>query len=192
MARGRQRWDDWLDGYFSHGVDNRRRRIFLHDDIDEESIARLVQGLVLLDDDTDTTITIYMSSLGGSMYEMFGAFDAIRACKCFVRGIAYGKIMSAAPLILRACDEACAYPNVQFMSHEESWGDEEKGHSHQKIDLKHYEQMENLWAELMGRYTHLNVAQWRKMTETGKDRYFDAAQALKWGIIDKILEPKEV
>ncbi len=189
---GRRRWDDWLDCYFSHGVDNRRRRIFLHDDVTEETIARFVQGMVLLADDTDTTITIYMSSLGGSMHEMFGAFDAIRACRCFVRGIAYGKIMSAALLILRACDEALAYPNVHFMSHEESWGGEYQGHSKQKIDMKYYGQMEQRWAMLMGEYTLLTAENWRKMSETGRDRYFDAEQALKWGVIDGIMHPNEI
>ena len=61
---------DWLDNYFSHGIDSRRRRIFFHGDVDEESVFRLVQSLVLLDDENKDEIVIYMSSLGGNMYEM--------------------------------------------------------------------------------------------------------------------------
>ena len=34
---------DWLDNYFSYGIDNRRRRIFFHGDVDEEAVFRLVQ-----------------------------------------------------------------------------------------------------------------------------------------------------
>lgn len=180
---------DWLGNYFSYGIDNRRRRVFMHGDVDEETIGHLTQAFLLLDAESTDNITFYISSFGGSMYEMFGLYDVIRSCRSFVTGIAHGKNMSAAPLILRAADDAQAYPNTQFMSHEESWGGEEKGHSHLKVDMQHYESMEKRWARLMGRRTKLRAAAWTAMAGNGRDRYFDAQQALTWGVIDGILLP---
>jgi ATP-dependent Clp protease protease subunit len=179
---------DWLDNYYAYGIDNRRRRLFFHGDVNEENIANLMQGLVLLDDESNEPITIYMSSFGGSIYEMVGMYDLIVSCKCQVIGVGFGKIMSAAPLILRACDDALCYPSTQFMNHEESWGDDYKGHSHMKVDMKHFEHMEKLWAQLMGRHSQLSEKAWTAMCAPGRDRYATAEEALKWGLVDGIVQ----
>lgn len=181
--------DDWLGNYFDRGIDIRRRRVFLHGDINEESASLAVQSIILLDDDSDKEITLYLSSLGGCVYEMFGLFDVIRNCRCHITGIAHGKIMSAAPLLLRATDDALAHPHTQFMNHEESWGDDRKGHSHQKVDMAHFDELETLWAKLMAKHTKLSAAAWAKQCAAGRDRYFGTEEALKWGLIDGIIQP---
>jgi ATP-dependent Clp protease protease subunit len=176
--------------YFDYGLDPRRRRLFLYEDIDEISIGRFIQGLVILaDENTDKPIEIIMSSCGGCEYEMLAAYDMMRSLSdAHIIVKAVGKIMSAAPLILAAGDERVAYPNTQFMVHE-SWYALEERHNAAKVTVAHYEAVTKLWAEKMAERTNLSAKQWLNLTEkTGKDKYFDAEQALKWGLIDKIIE----
>ena len=184
------RQNDFYSNYFDYGLDPRRRRLFLYEDIDEVSIGRFIQGLVILaDENTDKPIEILMSSCGGCEYEMLAAFDMMRSLtNVHIVVKAIGKIMSAAPLILAAGDERIAYPHTQFMVHE-SWYELDERHGNAKANVAHFEQMTKLWAERMAERTNLSVKQWLALTErTGKDKYFDAKQALKYGLIDKIVE----
>lgn len=190
MARN----NDFYDNYFSYGLDPRRRRIFLDEDIDETSIGRFIQSLYVLADEQSQEnakpIEIIMSSFGGCEYEMFAAYDVIRSLtKVHVKVIAVGKIMSAAPLILAAGDESYCYPTTQFMVHE-SWYALEERHNNAKATVAHYEDMTKLWAEKMAERTQLTAKQWLNLTErTGRDKYFDAKAALKYGLVDGILMP---
>ena len=183
--------NDFYDNYFSYGIDPRRRRIFLNEDIADSSISRLIQSLYVMKDEiTDKPIEIILSSFGGCEYEMFAAYDVIRSLSSVqVRIIAVGKVMSAAPLILAAGDERLCYPTTQFMIHE-SWYQLEERHNASKATVKHYEDMTQLWGEKMSECTNLSKKQWLNLTErTGRDKYFDAKQALKWGLVDGILMP---
>lgn len=186
MARA----DNFYANYFDYGLDPRRRRLFLYEDIDEISIGRFIQGLVILaDEQTDRPIEVIMSSCGGCEYEMLAAYDMMRSLSnIHIVVKAVGKIMSAAPLILAAGDERLAYPNTQFMVHE-SWYNLEERHNNARVTVAHYEAITKLWGEKMAERTSLSAKQWLALTEkTGRDKYFDAEQALKYGLIDKIIE----
>ena len=179
--------NDWIDNYFSYGVDPRRRRVMMHGDVSEESADFAVSGLLLLDSQNDKPIELWISTYGGSVYDMFGLYDVARSLRSPLKTVAHGKIMSAGILLLAAGDSRVCFPNTWFMTHEESWGDEFKGHSHMKNDMAHIDEMEARWAKLMGKRTTLGTAQWKRMSSTGRDRYFDAAQALKWGLVTEIV-----
>jgi len=184
------RQNDFYSNYFDYGIDPRRRRLFLYEDIDEISIGRFIQGLVILaDESTEKPIEILMSSCGGDEYEMLAAYDMMRSLSnvnIIVKAI--GKVMSAAPLILAAGDVRVAYPNTQFMVHE-SWYNLEERHNNAKTTVAHYEDITKLWAVKMAERTELSAKQWLNLTEkTGRDKYFGAEQALKYGLIDKIIE----
>lgn len=183
--------DDWLGNYFDHGIDIRRRRVFLHGDVDAEEVAEAVQSIVLLDDDSDKEITLYLSSFGGCAYESFGLYDVIRSCRCHIVGLAYGKCMSAGPLVLRACDDALALPTTQFMHHEMSY-DADGGLATHKVEIEHSTSMEKLRMRLLAKHAKVSAASLAAMARTGKNKYFDAEQALKWGIIDGIKYPDKI
>lgn len=190
MARN----NDFYDNYYSYGIDPRRRRIFLDEDIDDGSIGRLVQSIYVLADKSSQEyskpIEIIISSCGGCEYEMFAAYDLIRSLsETHIKTVAIGKVMSAAPLILAAGDERYCYPTTQFMVHE-SWYEMAERHNNAKATVAHFEDMTKLWAEKMAERTNLTAKQWLNLTEkTGRDKYFGAKQALKYGLVDGILMP---
>ncbi len=184
------RQNDFYTNYFDYGIDPRRRRLFLYEDIDEESIGRFIQGLIILSDESSNQpIEIVMSSCGGCEYEMLAAYDMMRSLShvnIVVKAI--GKIMSAAPLILAAGDERVAYPNTQFMVHESSYGLYER-HNAARTTVAHYEDVTKIWADKMAVRTELTAKQWLALTaKTGRDKYFNAEKALEYGLIDRIVE----
>lgn len=179
---------DWIDIYFEHGVDQTNRRIFLHGGIEEDSIKQVIKGIYLLQSSNkEKPIEIYVGTLGGDEYEMFGLYDVIRSCDSHIITIGIGKVMSAGPLILAAGDERRAFPNTSFMVHESWWDSPDlKWSEHDKV-IKHYGELTKKWASLMESRTGTSAKMWLKMCK-GPDEYFGVEKAKKLGIIDKILE----
>jgi len=178
---------DWQDIFFAYGVDQTNRRIFLHGDIEEDSIKQVIKGIFLLQSASkEKPIEIYVGTCGGDEYEMFGLYDVIRSCDSHIITIGVGKVMSAGPLILAAGDERRAFPHTSFMIHE-SWYSihEEKCSEHEAI-LKHNLSINKKWAECMEDRTGTPAKIWLKMCK-GPDEYFDVNKAKTLGIIDKIL-----
>lgn len=181
---------DWQDIFFDYGVDQTNRRIFLHGDIEEDSIKQVIKGIFLLQSASkEKPIEIYVGTLGGDEYEMFGLYDVIRSCESHIITIGIGKVMSAGPLLLAAGDERRAYPNTSFMVHQACWESSPfKFTEHEKI-LKHYGALEKKWALLMEARTGTSASTWMKMCK-GPDEYFGVEKAKQLGIIDKIMGEK--
>lgn len=185
---------DWVDAYFEYGVDINNRRVFLFDGVDEDSIGHVIKGLYLMEaNSTDKPIELFIGSFGGSEYEMFALYDVIRTLKTPIHTTAIGKCMSAAPLLV-ACGEPghrYATPNTWFMIHQ-SWGDwGEKDVDVLKREVKHYDAMEQRWAELMAKHSNQIVNFWLKKSREKGDVYFDAYKAQELGLIDHIWDEKE-
>lgn len=185
---------DWIDIYFDYGIDKQNRRIFLFGDIEEESVGMVIKGLHSMNiESIDKPIELFISSVGGSTYEMLALYDTINTLSSPVHTIAVGKSMSATPLLI-ACGEfgyRYATPNTWFMVHQalDNFGEKQLG-SLEK-ELKHMTNMERQWENLMGRHTKKPPEFWRKHCNDIGDRFFDAEQAKEWGIIDHIWEEKE-
>jgi len=180
---------DWLSVYFDHGIDYQNRRLFLIDELEDYSSRTLTQGLKLLEKASSEPIEIYVGTPGGSAYEMFGLYDVIRDSACHVKTIAVGHVMSAGPLILTAGDERLAYRNAWFMIHETWWTSFMEKLSDQKAAVKHVDQMQVRWAELMEIRTRTPAKRWIKMTK-GPDYYFDAPEALELGVVSGLINER--
>lgn len=177
---------DWITTYFDHGIDYQNRRLFLIDDIYESSARALIQGLKLLEKANADPIEIYVGTPGGDMYGMFGLYDAIRDSKCHVTTIAVGHVMSAGPLVLTAGDERVSYRNTWFMMHETWWSSFGEKLADHKANVKHVEQIQGRWAELLEDRTGTPAKKWLNMAR-GPDYYFDAPEAQEIGLIQKIV-----
>jgi ATP-dependent Clp protease protease subunit len=184
---------EWIDSYFEYGVDIVNRRVFLLDDIDEAAIAYAIQGLYLMESENpDEAIELYIGSFGGSEYEMFALYDVMNSISCNVSTCAIGKCMSAAPLLVAAGRPGYRYatPNTWFMIHQ-SWSEDLGG----RVDevgktLRHYQEMERRWYEIMSKHTKKTVAFWKRLCKTVGDSYFSAEQAVEYGIIDHLWAEK--
>lgn len=185
---------DWIDTYFEYGVDRINRRVFLFDGVDESSIGIVIKALYYMDSEsTEKPIELFIGSFGGSEYEMFALYDVIRTLRAPIHTTAIGKCMSAAPLLV-ACGQPghrYATPNTWFMIHQSwsEWG--EKDTDTLKRDIKHFDQLEVKWVELMEKHTKQPMAFWLKKIREKGDVYFDAEKAQEYGLIDHIWDEKE-
>lgn len=185
---------DWIDAYFDYGIDRNNRRIFMFDDVDKESIGTVIKGLYYMDaESTDKPIELFIGSFGGSEYDMFALYDVIRTLKAPIYTTAIGCCMSAAPLLV-ACGEPghrYATPNTFFMVHQ-SWNDfGPKRVDEIKLDLRHFEEMGQKWYDLMELHTKKDKVFWKYQCERVGDKFFDAYQALEWGLIDHVWSEKD-
>ena len=185
---------DWIDVLFVYGVDKNHRRIFLFDDVDSMPIGVVIKALYLMDsENSDKPIELFVGSYGGCEYDMFALYDAIQTIHSPIHTIAIGKCMSAAPLLVccGAKGHRYATPNTWFMVHQ-GWDDiGAKRFDEVKNDLAHWTEMDKRWYELMEKHTKKPIAFWKTQCEKVGDRYFDAWQALEWGLIDQVWDEKE-
>ena len=180
-----------LDAYFDRGVDLQNRRVFVGD-IDSTSVSNIVKGLYLMEtDDPEASCEMFISSVGGEVCEALALYDIMGTVKCPIATFAYGKCMSAAPLLLAAGKkgERWVSPHAVFMYHEASAGVEGKLRD-AAVALKHEQSMDDVWITLMAEHTSKDVRFWKRLNSK-PDYYFGAEEAIEWGIADEIWVEKQ-
>lgn len=179
---------DWVDAYFEHGVDITNRRVFLDSDIDEGSVGAVVRALYLMETiSKDEPIEMFISSFGGSVYESLALYDIMNTIKCPIHTFGYGKIMSAAVLLIAAGEVGQRWisPHVAFMHHDWAAGIEGKGQDLQ-VTVKHYEQLNDAWTNLLAKHSNKDARWWNTRSRRAADFYFTADEALEWGVADSM------
>lgn len=180
-----------LEAALELGVDIRGRRIFLQGDVDEDTISVAVRAMYLMADQSDEPIDLFVASYGGSIDDAFALHDVTRTIRCHVRTTALGFCMSAAPLLV-ACGQRghrYASENCEFMLHPASLvvdGTPSNVAGTAEAIRRRCDRMNRLLAK----YTKKDLRFWRKF-DKGDDVYFDAEQALEWGLIDTIWSEKD-
>lgn len=179
---------DWVEAYFDQGVDVTNRRVFLDQDIDAESISPVVKGLYLMETiSRDEPIEMFISSYGGCVYEALALYDIMNTIKCPIRTFAYGKCMSAAPLLLAAGETGHRWvaPHAAFMHHD--WGASMEGKAQElQILVKHYEDIGQQWTKLLAQHSNKDHRWWNHRAKKPADFYFTAEEALEWGLADSM------
>lgn len=184
---------DVVAAALEHGIDVQGRRIFLHGDVDEDSIGRAIRGLYILSGMGQKPIEMFVSSYGGVLDDAFALHDVTRTITCPIHTVALGKCQSAAPLLV-ACGQKgnrWSGANTIFMLHDSlmnpgdgpssllaAWAEEGK------------ERMRKM-ARLLGRYTDKPARHWSGIFRGKTDRFFNAETAQEWGLIDHIWDEKE-
>ena len=167
-----------------YNLDLKNNRIYLQGDINETMTSCFIKGLNILVNETDDA-EIFISSNGGDEYEAFAIHDAIVTCNINITTIGYGKVMSAAPLLLTCGDVRKCTKNCWFMVHEASYSMEHEKHTENFNTVKHIDSLESIWFDLMDKYTKTTKAKWKRLCQ--KDYYFKSDEAIKLGLIDEII-----
>ncbi len=125
---------------------------------------------------------------------MWALYDVIGTLSSPIYTTAIGKCMSAAPLLVARGEPGHRYatPNTWFMVHQswEEWGEKDKDVIKQEI--RHYDQMEERWYELMAKHSNKSASFWKtQCTKKKGDTFFDAYKAQEYGLIDHVWDEKE-
>lgn len=162
--------------------------IFMSGEFNEKNTDLLVKKLLYLNSkDCKKEIILYVDSYGGGVYEFFKVYNIINSLKMDVSTIALGKAMSAGAdlLLCGTKGKRYAYEYTQILIHELSYGLGYSKLNQHENELKHSIRLEKILDEIMIKNTKLKKEDLRKMRKD--DNYLSAEQALKFGIIDKIL-----
>ncbi len=166
------------------------RIIFLGGEIDDDVANTVVAQLLFLEmEDPDADICLYINSPGGSVTAGMAIYDTMQYIKPQVRTVCVGMAASMGAFLLMAGEKGkrCALPNSEVMIHQPLGGA-----SGQATDvqiraewlLKTKEKMIRMKAEMTGQPEDVI----RRDLE--RDHFMSAKEALEYGIIDEIFDPR--
>lgn len=182
---------DWVDAYFAHGIDVANRRVFLGD-IDADTVDKAIKGMYLMEtSDAAKPIELFISSFGGSIYDALALYDIMQTLTCPLYTFAYGKCMSAAPLLLAAGESGHRWvaAHASFMHHD--WESEVEGKGEFiKAEVKHTEELSKVWTHLLADISNKDFRWWAERSKRSGDFYFSADEAIEWGLADSIWNEK--
>jgi ATP-dependent Clp protease protease subunit len=170
----------------------RERIVFLGTEVDDQ-VANLIaaQMLFLEAEDPDKEISLYVNSPGGSAYAGMAIYDTMQHVRPDVKTICLGMGMSAAAMILcgGTAGKRFALPNSKIMIHEGSAGF--RG-TPTDIDIHAREvlSMTRRMAEIIARHSGRDVEQ--VLVDIDRDRFMTPEEAIAYGLIDGVIEPKAV
>lgn len=167
------------------------RIIMLSEDVNPASANVIIAEMLFLEsEDPDKEIHFYINSPGGSIIDGMAIVDTMNYIKCPVSTICVGMAASMGSVLL-ACGEKgkrYATPNSEVLIHQPLIGGH--GLSGQATDIKIHtdhliktrEKMNKLLSDRTGQPIE------KIMADTERDNYMTAEEALKYGLIDGILD----
>ncbi len=168
----------------------RDRIVFLGSEIDDQVANSIVAQLLFLEtENPDADISLYINSPGGSVTAGMAIYDTMNYVKCPVRTVCIGMAASMGAFLLMAGEKGkrMALPNSEIMIHQPSGGA-----SGQATDvtiraewlLKTRHKMSQMMANMTGK----TLEEIERDVE--RDHFMTAQEALEYGIIDEIYQPK--
>ena len=169
------------------------RIIFLAEDVNATSASLVVAQLLFLEsEDPDREISLYINSPGGSITDGMAIVDTINYIKCPVSTICVGMAASMGAVLL-ACGEKgkrYATPNAEILIQQPLIGG--GGLSGQTTEIKIHadhmvrtrEKLNKILSERTGQSLETI------MKDTERDNYMTAEEALKYGLIDGIMDKR--
>lgn len=166
----------------------RERVIFLSGAIDDSLANRVVSQLLLLAADSDTDITVYINSPGGSVSAGLAVFDTMQHVTCDVRTIGIGMCASMGAFILCSgtLGKRAVLPNTQVLIHQPLGGA-----SGQATDIaiaaQHILEARDRINRIMAERTGNSIETISRDME--RDHWMWGAEAVEYGVADSVIEP---
>jgi ATP-dependent Clp protease protease subunit len=163
------------------------RIIFLGSDVNVASANIIVAQLLFLQaEDPKKEIYLYINSPGGSVYDAFAIYDTMKYVKNDIQTVGIGVQASAAAFLLSSGTKGKRFllPNATVMIHQPSSGTRGKV-TDQEIDLKESLRVKKLLEQIMAKNTGQKPEKIHEDME--RDKWLNAEEAVKYGIVDKIL-----
>ena len=163
---------------------------FLVGEITEETVNECLRWIVYenLDTRTNKTLTLYINSSGGDLYQAFALIDLMRTSEHKIRTIATGSVMSAAFLIFASGTKGQRYitQNTSAMCHQFTETTEGKYHDI-KATMKENEMCNQRMVDILKDATGLATSKIKTKLLPASDVYLSATEMVDLGVADHIL-----
>ena len=166
----------------------KERIVFLNGEVNDAVSNSICAQLLFLEaEDPDADINFYINSPGGSVTAGMAIYDTMQFIKPDVSTLCIGQAASMGAFLLAggAKEKRFALPNSRMMIHQPLGGFSGQASDidiHAREILKIREKLNSRLA----RHTGQTVKQIAK--DTDRDRFMDAGEAKKYGLIDDVLE----
>jgi ATP-dependent Clp protease protease subunit len=164
------------------------RIIFLGSPVDD-MVANLVvaQLLHLESQDPEKDISIYINTPGGSIYSGLAIYDTMQFIKPDVATMCVGIAMSMGSLLLSGGTKGkrMSLPNSRILIHQPSAGFEGQSTDieiHAREIIKTRKRIDEIYAQ------HTGQPEEQVHADMERDRFFTAAQAVEYGLIDRVID----
>jgi len=164
----------------------KERIIFIEGEINDEKANLVVSELLYLDSISNDDINIYINSPGGSITAGMAIYDTMNYIKsdCVTIGIGLCASMAAFLLSSGTRGKRCSLNNTEIMVHEPLGGVNGQA-TEIKIVAERILKIKKKLNVILSRNTKKSLSKIEKDVE--RDYYMDSDEALKYGIIDKII-----
>jgi ATP-dependent Clp protease protease subunit len=166
--------------------------IFLGTPIDD-TIANLIcaQLLHLESENPEKDINIYINSPGGDVNAMFAIYDTMMYIRPSISTICYGQAASAAAVLLAAGTEGkrLALPHSRIIIHQPYAGAQGMA-SDIEIAATEIQRIKDQLENVLAKHTGQPVE--RINRDTDRDYVMTAEQAREYGIIDEVLQSRDI
>jgi ATP-dependent Clp protease protease subunit len=170
----------------------KERIIFLGTAIDDY-IANLViaQLLFLESEEPDKDINFYINCPGGIVTSGLAIYDTLQYIKPDVQSICIGQAASMGALLLAAGTKGKrhALPHARILIHQPMGGFQGQA-TDVEIHAREILRMRSELNEILARHTGQPLE--RIETDTDRDFFMSGEEALKYGIVDKVIHKREV
>ena len=170
------------------------RIIFLGEDVNSASAGLVIAQLLFLEsEDPEKEIYLYINSPGGSITDGMGIVDTMNYISCPVSTICVGMAASMGAVLLASGEKGkrFATPNSEILIHQPLIGG--GGISGQTTEIKihadHMVKTREKLNKLLSDRTGQSLETIQRDTE--RDNYMTAEEALKYGLIDGIMDKRK-
>jgi ATP-dependent Clp protease protease subunit len=166
----------------------KERIIFLGTPINDQVANVMVAQLLYLDhEDPTKPISVYINSPGGGIYAGMAIYDTMQSLQAPVSTIAVGFAASFGTVLLTAGTEGYRYalPNATIHMHQPVGGATGQA-TEIEIQAREILRLRSRLNEILSHHTGQPVE--KIADDTERDIYMTPAQAMEYGLIDKVLE----
>lgn len=166
------------------------RIVFISGEVNDDMANAIVAQLLFLQSqDPKKQINVYINSPGGSVTAGLAIYDTMQFVSCPVATYCIGQAASMGAVLLTAGAKGMrhALPNSRIMIHQ-PWGGAEGKASDIEITAKEILRLKEILNRILANHAGKDYED--VVRDTDRDFFMSAAEAQKWGLIDKVVEFK--
>lgn len=165
----------------------KERIVFLSGEVDDATATSLVAQLLFLEsEDPNKDIYLYINSPGGSVTAGMAIYDTMNYIKCDVSTICTGMAASMGAFLLAGGTKGkrCSLPNSEIMIHQ-PLGASQGQATDMQIAAEHILRTKEKLNKILANQCDKDEEQVR--IDSDRNNWMSAEDALKYGLIDKII-----
>ena len=169
----------------------KERIIFLTGPIDDNTASLICAQLLFLESENPKKeISFYINSPGGIVWSGLAIYDTMQYISSEIMTICIGQAASAGSLLLTAGskDMRFSLPNSRIMVHQPSGGYQGQV-TDIEIQTTEIKKTKEKLNKIYAKHTANKIEDVEKIME--RDKYFSPEEAIKFGLIDKIVENRK-